>query len=170
MLFGKSAATIIAVFALFTVLEASESEDLEANKELVRQFAAATNRSEWDAFDELLTEDFARHSQATPDIQIRSREEFKALQESFLSSVPDQGIRLEMLVAEGDRVAAYAVYSGTQTGVMGNIPPTGKYFESKFISIFRIEDGRIAELWVEWDNVAILTQLGVFPPPQEDGN
>jgi ketosteroid isomerase-like protein len=23
----------------------------------------------------------------------------------------------------------------------------------------------IAELWVEWDNVAMLTQLGLFPPP-----
>jgi hypothetical protein len=33
------------------------------------------------------------------------------------------------------------------------------------MSIFRIEAGQIAELWVEWDNVAMLKQLGLFPPP-----
>jgi predicted ester cyclase len=37
--------------------------------------------------------------------------------------------------------------------------------ESKFLSIFRLEEGKIAELWVEWDNVAILKQLGYFPTP-----
>jgi predicted ester cyclase len=50
------------------------------------------------------------------------------------------------------------------TGPMGEFPPTGKSVESKFISIFRIEEGRIAELWVEWDNLAMFTQLGLFPP------
>lgn len=27
---------------------------------------------------------------------------------------------------------------------------------------------RLAELWVEWDNLAMLTQLGLFPPPVSD--
>jgi hypothetical protein len=40
--------------------------------------------------------------------------------------------------------------------------------ESKFIGIFRLEEGKIAELWVEWDNLATLTQLGHFPPHGED--
>jgi len=51
---------------------------------------------------------------------------------------------------------------------MGNFPPTGKSVESKFLTIFRIEDGRIAEIWVEWDNLAMLTQLGLFPPPEKN--
>jgi predicted ester cyclase len=62
-------------------------------------------------------------------------------------------------------VAAYATYSGTMTGPLGDLPATGKSMESKFMTIFRIEDGRIAELWVEWDNLSMLTQLGLFPPP-----
>ena len=31
--------------------------------------------------------------------------------------------------------------------------------------VFRIEDDKIAEIWVTWDNVAGLTQLGLLPPP-----
>lgn len=144
----------------------SSSGQLEANKDLVHRFAASINAADWEALDELLTEDFRRHSQATPDVQVNSREEFKELQESFLLSIPDQQITIEMLIAEGDKVAGYATYSGTQTGPMGEFPVTGRSVEIKFLSIFRIEDGRIAELWVEWDNLAMLTQLGLYPPPE----
>ena len=148
----------------------SPEERLEADKDLVHRFAASINAADWDALDEILTEDFRRHSQATPDVQVYSREEFKQLQESFLASIPDQQITIEMLIAEGDKVAAYATYSGTQTGPMGEFPATGKSLETKFLSIFRIEDGRIAELWVEWDNLAMLSQLGLFPPPAAPGD
>jgi hypothetical protein len=50
---------------------------------------------------------------------------------------------------------------------MGEIPPTGKAAESIFIGILRIENGPIAEIWVEWDNLFALTQLGHFPPPED---
>jgi steroid delta-isomerase-like uncharacterized protein len=147
------------------ILATPPSERLEANKDLVNRFTAALNSADWKALDELLTEDFSRHCQATPGVPVSSREEFKRLQESFLVSMPDQHVTVEMLIAEGDKVAAYATYSGTQTGPMGEFPATGKSAESKFLAIFRIADGRIAELWVEYDNLAMLSQLGLLPAP-----
>jgi steroid delta-isomerase-like uncharacterized protein len=143
----------------------SVTAQLEANKDLVRQFTEALNAADWDALEELVSEDFRRHSQATPGPPVKSRDEFIQLQESFLVSFPDQRVTIEKLVAEGDHVAALAVYSGTHTGPMGEQPATGKSVESTFLALFRIEAGRIAELWVEIDNVAMLTQLGLFPPP-----
>jgi predicted ester cyclase len=62
-------------------------------------------------------------------------------------------------------VAILGTYSGTNTGPMGDIPATGKSIESPFLGIFRIESGKVAELWVEWDNLAFLAQLGLYPPP-----
>ena len=138
----------------------------EANKQLVREFTEVLNAADWDGLDAVLTEDFRRHSQATTEMpEITSREAFKNLQRRFLVSMPDQRVAIERLVAEGDWVAAYATYSGTNTGPMGDIPATGKAVELPFLSLFRIEEGKIAELWVEWDNVAFLGQLGLFPPP-----
>jgi steroid delta-isomerase-like uncharacterized protein len=96
---------------------------------------------------------------------VTSRDQFIQLQQSFQTSVPDQHVAIEQFIAEGDRVAVLATYSGTQTGPMGGFPATGNAFESPFLGIFRIEAGKIAELWVEWDNLAMLTQLGLFPPP-----
>ena len=157
---------MIALFVVALLGCDTPSKQLEANKNLIHRFTAATNAADWDAFDELLTTDFIRHCQATPNVQVNSREEFIELQKSFLVSMPDQKITIKMLIAEGDKVAAFAIYSGTLTGPMGEFPATGKSTESNFITIFRIEEGRIAELWVEWDNLAMLTQLGLFPPPK----
>jgi len=94
-------------------------------------------------------------------VQVRS-----SLQKSFITSLPDQKVTTKILIAEGDKVAAYAIYSGTLSGPMGEFPATGKSTELNFITIFRIEEGRIAEIWVEWDNLTMLGQLGLFPPPQ----
>jgi predicted ester cyclase len=37
---------------------------------------------------------------------------------------------------------------------------------SKYIAIYRIADGRIAEAWAEWDNLSGLAQLGHIAPPE----
>ena len=143
----------------------SPTAQLEANKDLVRQFTEATNAADWEALAEIVAEDFTRHSAASAGPPVTSRDEFTQLQDSFLVSFPDQHVTIQQLIAEGDQVAVQATYTGTHTGPMGEFPATGEAVESPFLAIFRIEAGRIAELWVEWDNLAMLTQLGVFPPP-----
>lgn len=49
---------------------------------------------------------------------------------------------------------------------MGPFPATGNEMEISFAGIHRIEDGKIAETWVTWDNLTALTQLGLWPPPE----
>lgn len=144
----------------------SPSAPLEANKDLVGRFTDATNVADWDALAEIVTQDFTRHSAATSGPPVTSRDEFIQLQQSFLLSFPDQHVTMEQLIAEGDYVAARAVYTGTQTGPMGEFPATGRAVEAPFMAIFRIEGSRVAELWVEWDNLAMLSQLGLFPPTE----
>jgi steroid delta-isomerase-like uncharacterized protein len=141
-----------------------QAAQLEANKDLVRRFTDALNTTNWSALDELVTENFSRHSQATAGPPANSRAEFIQLQESFLVSFPDQRVTIEKIIAEDAEVAVLATYSGTHTGPLDEYPATGRSFESTFLAFFRIDEGRIAELWVEWDNVALLTQLGLFPP------
>jgi predicted ester cyclase len=51
---------------------------------------------------------------------------------------------------------------------MGPFPASGKKLELPFIGILRIEDGKVAEIWVEWDNLYALAQLGLLEPPTEN--
>lgn len=147
-------------------------EPLEANKNLVRQFAATIDAEECDALDALVTEDIHRHSRATTEMpEIGSREEFKRFEQALHTSFSAGRVTYEMMVAEGDMVAAYATFTGANTGPLGDLPATGRSVEVKFLAMFRIEQGKIAEIWVEWDNVSRLAQLGLFPPPgSNDGN
>jgi predicted ester cyclase len=67
-------------------------------------------------------------------------------------------------------VAVWATYEGTQRGQMGPFPPSGKKVQFDFAALLRVEEGKIAEMWVTWDNMAILAQLGHLPaPPSENG-
>ncbi len=138
-----------------------------ANKEVVLRFADASNNRDFEALDELITENFVRHSQATPDVQVESREEFKEFLRQDAEIFPDSKVELEQLVAEGDLVAFLGTYKGTQTGRMGAFPASGKELELEIAGMFRLEEGKLAELWVSWDNLAALTQLGHFPPNPE---
>lgn len=139
--------------------------ELAKNKEVVLRFIEISNEANWDQLADVMTADFSRHSAATAGEPVRSLEAFIALQQGFMTTFPDQHVRLDHMIAEGDHVAIRASYIGTQTGPMGDFPASGNKVDGPFIAFFRIESGKIAELWVEWDNVDMLTQLGIFPPP-----
>jgi steroid delta-isomerase-like uncharacterized protein len=140
----------------------------EINKQIVRSFADAGNRNDVEAFDTVLTPDFVRHCEATPEVTVTTCEDFKEFYRETAKTFPDQRMRLDKLVAEGDLVAFWGTFSGTQKGPMGPFPPTGRRMESEIAGIFRVESGKIAELWVTWDNLAGLMQLGLFPPPDTE--
>ena len=148
----------------------TDTDDLLQNKALIRQFVEIGNSRQLDHLVDVVADDFVRHCQATPQLSVRSREDFRAFMEQDAATFPDSKVTLHQLIAEGDRVAVWATYNGTQDGQMGPFPPTGKLMNLDFGAIFRIEKGKIAELWVTWDNVAGMTQLGLFPPPEPAGS
>jgi predicted ester cyclase len=137
---------------------------VEENKALVQRFVAALNAREFNHLDELVAPDFIRHCQATPGVEVRSFEQFKDFQRQDAATFPDSQQTLKHLVAEGNLVAAWASYEGTQMGPMGPFAPSGRKMQVDFAAVFRVENGKLAELWVTWDNLAVLTQLGHLPP------
>jgi steroid delta-isomerase-like uncharacterized protein len=141
----------------------------EANKAVVRRYSEEVgNKGNLAVIDEVLAENYVRHCQATgPDVH--GREAMKALYKEWRGTFSDYHETIEFSLADGDYVAAYITVRGTQTGPMGPFPPSGKVMDCKAIGIHRLEGGKIAETWAEWDNLAVLRQLGHLPPPQGAG-
>lgn len=131
---------------------------------LVDEFVEAANAHDYDGLTNLLTEDFARHSQATPDVRVRSRAEMRRFLEANAATFPDERVTLERTVVDGDLVAFRGTYSGTHEGRLGPYAPTHRTIEVDVSGTFRVEGGKIAELWILWDNLALLGQLGLWPP------
>ncbi len=144
---------------------------LEDNKRLVRYVVeAGVNKADLDVFREVLSPEYARHSQATTDMpEIRGIDEmFRFLGEQF-AIFPDWHEEIELMVAEGPYVACVTRGTGTQRGAMGEVPPTGRTIDIMNFVFHRVADGRIAETWIGWDNLAAMAQLGLLPPSESGG-
>jgi predicted ester cyclase len=130
----------------------------ERNKAVVSAFVEAVNAQDWRQIDELVAPGFVRHSCAAPGVQ--SRDDLKLFLRAEYEAFPDAHETLEDSLAEGSRVAARHRFRGTQKGPMGPYPPTELKMEADYIAIYRMEEGKIVEAWVEWDNLA-----GHYQPP-----
>ncbi|MCW5633729.1 MAG: ester cyclase [Rubrivivax sp.] len=132
----------------------------DTNKALVRAFVDAVNAHDWPGLADLLAPAFVRHSVAAGEPAVGSASELVRFLEQELATFPDAREELLDLVAEGDKVAARHLFSGTQLGPMGAHPPSGRRMTATYLAIYRVSAGRLAEAWVEWDNLAGLRQLG----------
>ena len=84
----------------------------------------------------------------------------------FLSAAfPDNRLTIDDMIAENDRVAVRWTAYNTHTGgeFMG-IPPSGNTANIGGTTIYRLVNGRIAELWYNADVLGFLQQLGVSSP------
>jgi len=83
--------------------------------------------------------------------------------ETALTAFPDVHFTTDIEIAEGDKVAVRWSYLATNTGMFLGRPATGKQVTDTGIDIFRIENGRIVEMWMAQDSLGLMQQLGVIP-------
>jgi steroid delta-isomerase-like uncharacterized protein len=159
---------IIGFVGLF--VSCTNSVDLlaEKNKKIVEKTFEIVGNGDYDQMGNYIAEDYVRHCQATPDLVIESLDAFKDFIRMDRLSIPDQKLNVEMLIAEGDLVAFWCTYTGTQTGDMGPFPATGRSADLDFAGVHRLKNGKVVETWVTWDNITILSQLGHFPPKAKE--
>ena len=155
------------LLALIIVFSGVCLADDEENVRIAKSMVDVINDRDLERLVEFVTHDVVRHSAATAGVVVTNLEEFKAFLKSDFAAVPDSVMSVDIIFGNQDFVAMRAVYAGTQSGQMGPFPPTGKRFELPFIGILKIDGVKISEIWVEWDNVFALSQLGHLSPPSE---
>lgn len=74
---------------------------------------------------------------------------------------------IDEMIAEDDRVMVRWSFNGSHQGEYLGIPPTHNPVSFAGIYIFRIQDGRIAEVWNLWDQLGEWQQLGILPDTGE---
>ena len=70
---------------------------------------------------------------------------------------------LTHVAAEGDLIGVFARYEGTHRGPLGPFAPTDRRATFDFAGMFKVTGGKLSELWITWDNMTILAQLGLLP-------
>ena len=97
--------------------------------------------------------------------EARGHDEIREFLEGYRAAFPDFSATVEDVVSEGDTVAMRVTLRGTHEGELMGMEPTGESFEVGNMVFTRIEDGKIAERWLQPDTLGMLEQLGIVSPP-----
>jgi len=137
----------------------------EAGKAILLRAEEFWNTGDMAIAHEVYSIDFVNHDPTAPDVV--DLESYKGFAAAVRSAMPDFHVAPEVIVAEGDMVASCWTATGTQTGELIGIPPTGMQAEWTGITIYRCADGKVVEAWWSKDIAGWLEQLGVMPPTRE---
>jgi predicted ester cyclase len=132
--------------------------DLERNKAMTRAMYEEVWRDHRvERLDELMTEDVVLHVVGNDHhgLELMHRNV-----ESWVAAFPDLFAEVRVSAAEGDLVADHATFRGTHSGApFQGIEPSGAPFTFTQTTICRIEGGKIAEIWEDWDGRGLFRQL-----------
>lgn len=135
----------------------------EENKRLVERFYDHLRKGTIGDTTDIVTPDCIRHDPSGREdpgpsaFAARVRRTEGAL--SDLVSTPD------IVIAEGDKVAVRWTITARHTGPRDGFPATGRNVTFSGVNIFRIENGRIAEIWNHRDDLSVLQQIGAVTLP-----
>ena len=94
---------------------------------------------------------------------VRGHAEVRRLMSYYLRAFPDLSIALDDCLVDGDRMALYWTWQGTQLGPFMHIPPTGHAVKVRGTSLVALEDGKIRRALRIWDLAGLLRDLKLLP-------
>ena len=138
------------------------------HREIVeRWFEDLFTRGDLSAVDELVAADFVAYGAGGDGrtIETRGPGAFREWLRWYLAAFTDREWTVHEVISEGEKVVAR--YSGWSTyrGGLLDIPPTNRRVRETGILIYRIEGGKVKELWSEMSDLQVVMQIGAFPVP-----
>jgi steroid delta-isomerase-like uncharacterized protein len=137
---------------------------LSDNIEIITRFEhafRAGDQATLDEIDELSDPGLVNHNPA-PDEE-PSLAGFKQKVAGFNASFPDLEYDLQDIIASGDTVATRWVVTGSQQQELMGIPASGQTIRVEGMNFYRLKDGRVTDIWTQFDGVALMQQLGASP-------
>jgi hypothetical protein len=114
------------------------------------------------ALDEIVAADYVNHNIPVPGIP-GTKAGFRTLVEATRRAFPDVRVHVDDMVAEGDVVVFHDHVDATSREEFFGVPANGKAVAWTEIHWLRVRDGKIAEHWTNFDQLAILQQLDALP-------
>ncbi len=141
------------------------TSSVQSQSLISRIFEQAFNQGNLAIVDELVAVNCVTHS--LPWGLPTGRRGLKQLIIMFRTAFPDLHCTVEDEINEGHKSAAHWTMCGTHQGPFLGNPPTGRPIAVQGIIFARIENERIAEDWILVDQMDLLQQLGIVPPPRD---
>jgi steroid delta-isomerase-like uncharacterized protein len=136
----------------------SEAGLTEANPTLLRDSVEAFNAGDTAKLLAVAARDIIIHYAEMPE-PLQGRETWQQGYELVKRAFPDIKIRVDDLLAAGDKVALRLTLNGTHQGEFQGIPATGRTISYVSHEFYRVADGQVAEEWICSDMASLFSQL-----------
>ena len=132
-----------------------------------RQFIEAFNAHDDDGIRRLNAENTV--FEAPGDVRVEGRDAAADYAMAWVRAFPDARITVHNELASDDWVVQEFTFEGTHGDTLlspaGEIPATHKRLTGRAVQIFRVEGETIADTRLYFDQVQVMTQLGLMPEP-----
>jgi len=167
--FAVSALVLVVLgFSSCCQQQAVDPSATEAMIALAERARTIWNEGDLDLIDDLVDPGYVRH---VVDISedIVGSVGFGEAVVAFRTQFPDFHVKFDEVIVAGDRIVLRWTVTGTDTGAVGELPPTGMPIQIYGASVIHVIDGRFAEEWMYYNEGAMMQQLGftLAPPAME---
>jgi steroid delta-isomerase-like uncharacterized protein len=104
---------------------------------------------------------------APGDVRLEGPDAVTEYAMSWLRAFPDAKLTVHDTLEDGKSAAVQFTFEGTHTetlaGPEGDIPATNRHLTGRGSEFVRVEGGRIVEEHLYFDQVQVMTQLGLMP-------
>ena len=127
-------------------------------------FKAAFNAQDWAAYRALLHPDYTfmggdgQLKTGGPDLGV-------GIAQMYSNAFPDAKLELLSLLTGPDMACVEMRATGTQTGALMGVPPSGKRVDLRVVNIVELKDGLILREREYLDLMAMMIQIGAVPAP-----
>jgi steroid delta-isomerase-like uncharacterized protein len=133
-------------------MEKEQQQEEEKNETLaLRYHNDIFQKGRLEVADEILSPNFVLHNPILPEELRKGPEGTKKYASTVIAAVPDRKLVHDDILAKGDKVLFRWTLSGTNTGPLFGNPPTGKAYVATGFDLFRISNGKIAEMWQQYN-------------------
>ena len=134
---------------------------MSTNIEIIKRFELAFRANDQATIDELCDQGLVDHNIGHGlDGTLAA---FKEKAAFFVGLFPDITEDMQDIIASGDTVATRWVVTGSLQQEFMGIPGSGQTIRVEGMNFYRLKDGRVTDIWTQFDGAAMMQQLGAIP-------
>jgi predicted ester cyclase len=120
------------------------------NVDVVLAIEEAWSSHDLDALDQYFASNWQPHTPGSEDTG-NDLSVVKGAHQRSLEAYPDKQTKVLDIIAEGDLVVSRVQMTGTNEGGVPRfgVPANGNKVDVEWITIYRLEDGKVAETWAQ---------------------
>ena len=147
---------------------APDAARTDASKAVVSQALEFVNGHDLDTLDAHFSPTVAIHATSAQPLAVDyyGLDGARAYYEALFAAFPDLTYQADDVIAEDNLVMVRWTARGTFSGEYQGVSGGGQPVEVAGISLWRVADGKIAELWVSMDTLKLLQEMGIIPAAQ----